>query len=248
MTVKSPISRLGKAVLAAFLTFAPMFAGAYAAEDPHKVSVVSFGLFGDQSVFRREATGAAQIVARRFGGDPVIVKFNTKTGDSATVEALAATLRETAKQLHGPNDILFLILTSHGSPHGLAVTAGHLVETLTPSSLAEMLDRTGVRHKVVIISACYSGVFIPALADADTLVITAADANHASFGCEDKAKWTYFGDAFFNVALRQAKSLKDAYLLARSLVLKRELRQGFDPSHPLMAGGGNVEPLLVAVP
>jgi hypothetical protein len=30
--------------------------------------------------------------------------------------------------------------------------------------------------------------------------------------------------------------------------LKRELRQGFDPSHPQMAGGGNVESLLVARP
>ena len=70
-------------------------------------------------------------------------------------------------------------------------------DEVTPSNLADMLDRTGVRHKVVIISACYSGVFIPRLAEADTLVITAADANHSSFGCRDKAKWTYFGDAFF---------------------------------------------------
>ncbi|MGC2716698.1 MAG: hypothetical protein WA366_25315 [Pseudolabrys sp.] len=31
------------------------------------------------------------------------------------------------------------------------------------------------------------------------LVITAADADHPSFGCQDKAKWTYFGDASFNV-------------------------------------------------
>jgi hypothetical protein len=29
---------------------------------------------------------------------------------------------------------------------------------------------------------------LPALADADTLVITAADADHPSFGCDDKAK------------------------------------------------------------
>jgi hypothetical protein len=114
--------------------------------------------------------------------------------------------------------------------------AGRLAETLTPSNLADMLDRTGVRHKVVIISACYSGVFIPRLADADTLVITAVDANHSSFGCRDKAEWTYFGDAFFNVALRRAESLNDAFLLARSLVLKREQRQGFDPSRPQMAG------------
>jgi hypothetical protein len=193
-------------------------------------------------------TRAAQIVASRFGGDPVVVKFNTKTGGSATVESLAATLQASTKQMNGDSDILFLILTSHGSPRGLAVTAGRLAETLKPSNLAGILDRTGVRHKVVVISACYSGVFIPSLADADTLVITAADANHASFGCEDKARWTYFGDAFFNVALRRAASLKDAFLLARSLVLKRELRQGFDPSHPQMAGGANVEPLLVARP
>ena len=108
-----------------------------------------------------------------------------------------------------------------------------------------MFHRTGVRHKAVVIS-CYSGVFIPRLADVDTLVITAADANHASFGCEDKAKWTYFGDAFFNVALRRAPNLKDAFVLARALVEKRELRQGFEPSRPQMAGGGNVEPLLIA--
>jgi hypothetical protein len=60
--------------------------------------------------------------------------------------------------------------------------------------------------------------------------------------------WTYFGNAFFNAALRRANNLKDAYLVARSLVLKRELREGFEPSHPQMAGGGKVEPLLVARP
>ena len=82
----------------------------------------------------------------------------------------------------------------------------------------------------------------------NTLIITAADADHASFGCEDKAKWTYFGDAFFNAALRRASNLKEAFFLARSLVSKRELREGFDPSNPQMVGGEKVEPLLVARP
>ena len=210
----------------------------HAAENPHKVTVVSFGLFGDQGVFRREATGAAQIVANRFEGDPVVVKYNTKTGGSAAVGTLATTLQAAAKEMNGESDILFLILTSHGSPHGLAVVAGRLAETLLTIPLSEMLGRTEVRNKVVIISACYSGVFIPRLADADTLVITAADANHPSFGCEDKAKWTYFGDAFFNAALRRANNLKDAFLMASSLVMRRELQEGFEPSHPQMAGGG----------
>jgi len=249
VTFGSLVSRLGAPIIALSLTFASLFAAAHAAENARKVTVVSFGLYGDQGVFRSEATGAAQIVASRFGGGPVVVRFNTKTGGGATVETLAATLQAEAKKMNGESDILFVILTSHGSPDGLAVTTGRRpAETLKPSKLAEMLERTGVRHKVVIISACYSGVFIPPLANADTLVITAADASHPSFRCQDKAKWTYFGDAFFNVALRQATTLKDAFVVARSLVLKRELHQGFDPSHPQMAGGANVESLLVARP
>ena len=157
-------------------------------------------------------------------------------------------LQAAANGMDADNDILFLILTSHGSRAGLAVKAGRLTQTITPSNLAYMLARTGMRYKVVVISARYSGVFIPRLANPDTLVITAADADHPSFGCRDKAKWTYFGNAFFNIALRQAKSLKDAFVVARSLVKKREVRERFEPSNPLMAGGENVQPLLIARP
>ena len=174
------------------------------------------------------------------------MQYNSKKGGGATIEALAMSLQAAANGMDAENDVLFLILTSHGSRAGLAVKAGRLTQTLTPSNLADMLARTGVRHKVVVISACYSGVFIPRLANPDMLVITAADADHPSFGCRDKAKWTYFGDAFFNVALRQTKSLKDAFVVARALVQKRELREHFEPSNPLMAGGANVQPLLIA--
>jgi hypothetical protein len=248
MTSKSWIRWLGTPLIALVLTIAPSVSPVHAAEDARKVSVVSFGLFGDQGVFRSEATGAAQVVAGRFGSGPIDVQYNSKKDGGATIEALAKSLQVAANGLDTENDILFLILTSHGSPAGLAVKAGRLTQTLTPSNLADMLARTGVRHKVVVISACYSGVFIPRLANPDTLVITAADADHPSFGCRDKAKWTYFGDAFFNVALRQAKSLKDAFVVARALVQKRELREHFEPSNPRMAGGANVPPLLIAGP
>ena len=82
---------------------------------------MAFGLFGDQSVFESEAKGAAQIVANRFGGSPVIVRANTKSREEATSETLAATLQSAAKAMNVDNDILFLILTSHGSRAGLAV-------------------------------------------------------------------------------------------------------------------------------
>ncbi|MCP3414869.1 C13 family peptidase [Bradyrhizobium brasilense] len=246
--IGSWISRLGAPLVAFVLTVAPLASPVHAVEDARKVSVVSFGLFGDQGVFRSEATGAAQVVAGRFGSGPVNVQFNSKKGGGATIEGLAKSLQAAANGMDAENDVLFLILTSHGSPDGLAIKAGRLTQTLTPSHLAAMLARTGMRYKVVVISACYSGVFIPRLANPDTLVITAADADHSSFGCRDKAKWTYFGNAFFNVALRQARSLKNAFVVARSLVQQRELRARFEPSNPLMAGGANLQPLLIARP
>lgn len=226
MTSGSWIRRLVAPLVVFIWIIGPSVAPVRAIEDARKVGVVSFGLFGDQGVFRAEATGAAQVVAGRFGTGAIDVQYNSKNGGSATIEALARSLQVAANRLDGEKDVLFLILTSHGSPDGLAIKAGRLTQMLTPSRLANMLAKTGVRHKVVVISACYSGVFIPRLANPDVLVITAADANHPSFGCQDKAKWTYFGEAFFNVALRQAVSLKDAFLDARSLVRNPRKRSG----------------------
>jgi peptidase C13-like protein len=239
-------ARLGLPLIALVLIVGQSVSPAHAIEELRKTSVVSFGLFGDQSVFQSEAAGAAKIIADRFGGGPVDVQYNSKKGGKATIETLATSLQTAANGMDAENDILFLILTTHGSPAGLAVKAGPVTQMLTPPNLAEMLARTGVRHKAVVISACYSGIFIPPLASPDALIITAADADHPSFGCQDKAKWTYFGEAFFNVALRKAKSVTDAFAIARELVLKRELRERFEPSNPQMAGGENVQPLLVA--
>ena len=237
-----------KCFAAAWLAFllAGVFAGsALAADAGHKVVVAAFGLWADQSVFESEAKGAADIVAKRFGGTDVVVRANSRWETQATNETVASTLDAVAKTMDAENDILVVILTTHGSPKGLAVKSGFTNETLSPWLLQATLRYTGVRHTVVIVSACYSGIFIP-LAGPDTLVITAADATHPSFGCQDGAEWTYFGDAFFNNALRRAKGLRDAFNIASKLVRKRELSEGFEPSNPQIAGGQNIDRLLVA--
>src|SRR5215470_18898425 len=229
--------------LFAVLFFA-LSSASYAVELKPKVIVAAFGLYGDQSVFESEAKGAARIVADRFGGSPVIVRFNTKSRDDANAQTIAAALQSAAKAMDGQNDILFLILTSHGAQAGLEVKAGSREETLSPLNLVTALSDAHIRHRVVIISACYSGVFIRPLADPDTLVITAADADHTSFGCKNGNDWTYFGDAFFNTALRRTANLRDAFALASSLIRKRERQHSLTPSNPQMAGGENIERML----
>ena len=71
------------------------------------MSVVSFGLFGDQGVFRSEATGAARVVADRFGSAPINVQYNSKKGGGATIEGLAMSLQAAANGMDADNDILF---------------------------------------------------------------------------------------------------------------------------------------------
>jgi hypothetical protein len=149
MTSKSWIGRLGAPLIAFVLTVAPSVSQVHAVDEARKVSVVSFGLFGDQGVFGNEATGTARVVAGRFGGAPINVQYNSKKGGGATIEGLAMSLQAAANGMDADNDIRFLILTSHGSRAGLAVKAERLTQTLTPSNLAYMLARTGMRYKVV---------------------------------------------------------------------------------------------------
>ena len=155
-------------------------------DDVRETYIVSFGLFGPESVFASEAQKAAQILRARLQGEAqVLVRFNDKRGGNATSATLSAALRSAGQAMVPEKDILVVFLTSHGSPDGLAVVAGPRSETLSPRSFRSMLNASGARYRVVIISACYSGVFARALADRRTLVITAAAPDRPSFGCED---------------------------------------------------------------
>ena len=71
----------------------------------------------------------------------------------------------------------------------------------------------------MIVSACFSGHFIPPfISDAGATVLTAAAADKTSFGCEPSRDWTYFGDALFNHALRGGAGLLDSFNDATALI------------------------------
>ncbi|MBF9234307.1 C13 family peptidase [Microvirga alba] len=214
--------------------------------EPHRpgkidVYVLSFGLWGPQSVFESEAKGAARILEGQFGSKGrTIVRVNTKARSEATPASLLAASQAVGRALDPDEDVIMLVLTSHGAPQGLGLVSRREAHIVTPDDVRYLLGETKARHRVVIVSACYSGIFANALADERTLVITAAAEDKPSFGCRDGATWTYFGDAFFNKALRNERQLDVAFKKAHDLVTKREEREGFDPSHPQIAGGAPV--------
>ena len=78
----------------------------------------------------------------------------------------------------------------------------------------------------------------------ETLIITASAADKTSFGCNSEADYTYFGRAFFDLAMREQSSIKQAFEQARQTVTKWETAQGFEPSEPQWSIGRNMELML----
>jgi Peptidase C13 family len=186
---------------------------------------------GSQEVFRREVQFVQQQFAERFGmRGQTLTLVNSRTTLGITPIATRASLREAlraiAARMDTQEDVLFVYLTSHGSPrHELALRQPHMrLRDLPAHELRNLLRDSGIRWKVVVISACYSGGFIDAIKDEHTLVITAARRDRPSFGCADENDFTYFGRAYFKEALPRAQSFEAAFGKASDLVREWEDR------------------------
>jgi hypothetical protein len=224
-----------KRVAAAVAQMAPRAPGAA------NVFFIDFAGYGEQRVFRKEAELARGVFGDRFGTSPRSLSLINDTHDRrtyplATFENLRYALALVGRRMNPSEDVLVLVLTSHGSADdGVAITNGRLVDDdLSPADLREALDEAGIRWRIVIVSACYAGIFVPVLQDETTLVMTAADARHSSFGCADDRDLTYFGEALLRDSLPHSCSLEDAFASARRIIRRRETEEGEIHSNPQM--------------
>lgn len=192
---------------------------------------------GKQSVFLREADYVNNLLASRFGafGQITLVNHRDHLIDRpmATRESITRAV-QTLAQRSGPEDLVFIYLTSHGThDHELVLDQPRLeLADLPADELATALAPLKSRDKVVVISACYSGGFIPALKDERTLIMTASRADRVSFGCSEEADFTYFGDALFAKALVETDDLQQAFNDAKNFVAEREIAENYEASEP----------------
>jgi hypothetical protein len=152
-------------------------------------------------------------------------------------DPISETLNSLARDATGGCLVYF---TSHGSPVGIIVN-GRIWE---PSAMADLVnDACGPRPSVVILSSCFSGVFIPALAAPNRLILTAARADRASFGCGESDRYTFF-DACILQDLGKAHDFEALGQAAQACVAKREHELNAEPpSHPQMDIGAGFRPM-----
>lgn len=157
-------------------------------------------------------------------------------------DLIGTKLADLATQAKGGCLVYF---TSHGSPTGVVV--GPTV--LSPAGLSQMVDDAcGERPTVVIISACFSGVFVPPLSRPDRMVLTAARPDRTSFGCGQSDRYPYF-DACMVQTLPKAADFMALGREVQACVADKEKQTGMaPPSEPQMFVGSELKPLVPFYP
>ncbi|MBX9609852.1 MAG: C13 family peptidase [Gammaproteobacteria bacterium] len=208
---------------------------------------VGFGAYAEQDVFMRETLAVRDIVARRLGlsDRSVTLVNNLATVDTlalANRHNLARVLSHLGRVMDRDDDVAVLFITSHGyEDASVAVEFGALAPNdLYPEDIREGLARAGIRYSVVIVSACYSGGFVDALASPDTIVMSASARDRSSFGCDAERDWTYFGEAYFAEAMQETTDFVAAFELAAARIAAREAAEGKPASRPQIRVGENL--------
>lgn len=216
---------------------------------PGVATVYALGISGwSDDVFLKELDGALAAIGTilPIQGHTLRLINHRETEETAPLanqHNFVAAVHQLGQRMNKDADILLLLMTSHGQPSGFGLRLPNDIKSeLTPRLIAATLDREGIKNRIVIISACFSGAFVPPLANDDTIILTASDAKNTSFGCAPERDWTYFGDAFFRQSVGPGIDLQQAFDHARTLIQGWELLDRVPPSNPQSHFG----PALVA--
>lgn len=200
---------------------------------------VGFAPDASQDVFLREMRFVKRLFDERFAaaGRSIALASSHDALEEFPIGSatnLARALARVGEAMNADEDLLFLFLSAHGErDHRLSASQPPLeLAPLTPTALARMLHDSGIKWRVVVVSACFSGGFIEPLRDDNTVVITAAAPDRSSFGCEAGRDFTYFGQAFFRDALAKTRSFTAAFEAAREIVGGQEAAEKLVPSLP----------------
>jgi len=215
--------------------------------------VVAIALDSDP-VFAREARVAGEVLRRRYNaaGRTIVLAGADGSGPSqlprGTPATLAVALARIAELMNRQEDAIILYTTSHGTPFGLYYNDGDSgYGLIAPNRLAAMLDQLGLSNRLLILNACFAGVFVPRLQSDRGAIVTAAAADRTSFGCVAENDWTFFGDALINHALRGPQPLAGAFAQAGALIAGWEGQYRVMPSQPQIRVGPGAQRWLDAL-
>jgi hypothetical protein len=197
---------------------------------------------GESDALRSDVLSAIEVMDERWATDGRSVAFINHRASileqpMATVSNLRDALAELQQVIDIDEDVVMLYVAGMGAPGGgieVALPPFELLP-LTPVGVRRLLDDAGIRWRIVVVTSCYSGAWLEALAGDTTLVITATDATGAGAGCALSDDGTAFGSALFGHGMTDADTVEGAFELARGRIAERA--QGAASGLPQIAVG-----------
>lgn len=141
------------------------------------------------------------------------------------------------------NEGCLIYLTGHGAPEGLAMSADTPMAFVRPTRMESMLNGCAQRPTVLVVSACFSGVYMrPGITRPERIVLTASAADLTSFGCSNNNRYTFFDQCFIDAWPRNQQwgALADDI---RSCVRETERNGNFPSSRPQVFFGPGLREL-----
>ena len=153
----------------------------------------------------------------------------------SSAENLESALRDLSV---GKGDACLVHLTSHGTQQGFYLRNA---PTISPARLNSILERScGDQPTVVLISACYSGVFTDGvMLKPNRIILTAAAADRTSFGCSSENEYTYWDGCLID-SFTQSDDWSRLFGAVQRCVETKEAQRRYTPSLPRAYFGGEM--------
>jgi hypothetical protein len=204
---------------------------------------VGFAPDGAGALWKSRLGAAREAVEARYGEGRSVVYVNDAAALSEAPFATVTHLREALDEIAAASDpeedvaMLYVAGRSHADGTLRAELAPLGLVPLSGAGLAHLFREAGIRWRIVVLEVCDAGPFLDALADDDTLVVSAAGPDDTPAACRRGEEPTAFGEAFFGAGLPGARSLAGAFESARRSLEGRD-------ATPVMHVGRSITPML----
>lgn len=227
-----------------FLILALLFVGCGESTQSSLAGANSFGFFrwkavlmtGDDSInaFDNARKKVAEVITNE-GVEPSNIIHLSRSSSQQVGGVKASSAANFRQAFVDQNlntwDACFAFITSHGSRSGFYIRGQ---SDFTPAAYNSILqDTCGDRPTVILVSACYSGIFAePVMRKPNRIILTAASKDRTSFGCEAEATYTYWDGCLIDSFATPARTWGDLYASIKTCIERKEGAQGETPSQP----------------
>ena len=205
-----------------------------ASKEP-RILYAGFAMHAQSKAFKQDVLLAGKAVLSMDSNAVLFKLANPVVGQDADFPyATRENIEQVINELAGlarPQDKIVLLFTTHGNRGILAVNAGNQdYREVSAYDLGNWLSKLNGKPVVLALSACYSGSFIAPLKNINRIILTAADKDRNSFGCNYQSSNTFFVEETFGPSFDLNKSLLEVFDTARVNIERKEKRMNLSPA------------------